>query len=440
MKVQKYQVVFALLASTSAVAGLAEHAARTRIAGADVIIYPTSVKDVVTIVGSWPAGDAFADEKSPAIATLTGMMLDKGTIRADKFAIAQQLESVGASISFNVGALTASVHAKCLRKDAPTILRLIAEQLRTPAFPAAEFEKSKKQLAGALKRSLEDTDFRADDAFLRAVFPPGHPNHGVSAEAMLAAIDGASLDAVQAFHRKHYGPSHMTLVIVGDLDLPNIQSQLRKDLAGWSGGVPVLSADQAKPAAAPRVESIDMADKTSVSIILGQPSGTRYSDPDSISLRVGTAILGSGFTGRLMKVVRDQEGLTYGINAHMDNDTYTDGDWRVGASFAPELLDKGVASTRRELERWWKEGVTEAELEARKTDLIGSYKVGLATTDGLASFLLRTIQRGKPLTWLDDYPKAIDALTLEQVNGAIRKYLNPDKMVLIEAGSVAGAK
>jgi zinc protease len=179
-----------------------------------------------------------------------------------------------------------------------------------------------------------------------------------------------------------------------------------------------------------------MADKTSVSIILGQPSGVRYIDADTMAMRMGAAILGSGFTGRLMKIVRDQEGLTYGIGSYMDNDIFTDGDWRIYASFAPELLDKGVTSTRRELTRWWEKGVTKEELEARKADLIGSYKVGLATTDGLASFLLRTVQRGKPLSWLDEYPKAISALTLEQVNGALRKYLNPDKMVLIEAGTL----
>jgi zinc protease len=440
MKFRNTLLGFLLLASAAAFGGMAEKVVRSHLDGADVIAYPTSIKDVVTITGSLPAGDAFADQKNPAVATLAGMMLDKGTVKSDKFAIAQQLESVGATISFNVGTQTLGISAKCLRKDAPNILHLIVEQLRTPAFPAEEFAKAKKQLAGALKRSLEDTDFRADDAFSRAVYPVGHPNHPISAEAMLAAIDGTKLEDVKTFHKKYYGPAHLTLVMVGDFDLPKIQAQLRKDLAGWSGGVPVLSADKAKPVAAPGAETINMADKTSVSIILGQVSGLRYSDADFIALRTGTAILGIGFTGRLMQIVRDREGLTYDIYAVMDNDTYTDGDWRVGASFAPEFLDKGVASTRRELERWWKDGATREELESRKTDLIGSYKVSLATTDGLAGFILRTVQRGKPLSWLDDYPKAINALTLEQVNAAIRKYLNPDKMVLVEAGTLPKPK
>jgi zinc protease len=183
-------------------------------------------------------------------------------------------------------------------------------------------------------------------------------------------------------------------------------------------------------------ETIQMPDKTSVSVVIGQPSGIRYRDDDALALRMATAILGSGFTGRLMKTVRDGEGLTYGIGAYLDNDVYADGDWRIVASFAPELTEQGVGSTRRELMRWWQDGVTAEELAARKADLVGSYKVGLATTGGLAGFLLRTVQRGKPLSWLDDYPKALNALTLEQVNGAIRRHLDPARMVVVEAGTL----
>ena len=402
MKTQGFLIGSLLLVSASAVGGIADKVIRSRIDGVDLIASPTAVKDVVTIYGSMPAGDAFAGTGNLAVPTLTAMMLDKGTTSSDKFAIAQRLESVGAHISFSVSEQTLDIQAKCLRKDAPTIVHLIIEQMRSPAFSADEFEKARIQLTGAIRRSLEDTDTRADIAFSRAVFPSGHPNRMAAAEDLLAAIERATLADVKAFHAKYYGPAHVTFAIAGDLDLKPIQAQLRKDLEGWHGGVPALSAPQAAPPDAAVTEPINMADKTSVSVFIGQASGLRYSDSDALALRVGAAVLGSGFTGRLMHVVRDQEGLTYGIYAAVDNDTYTDGDWRVGASFAPELLDKGVASTRREVERWWREGVTQEELTARKRDLIGSYKVSLATTDGLARALLRTVQRGKPLSWPDD--------------------------------------
>src|ERR1051325_58006 len=99
-----------------------------------------------------------------------------------------------------------------------------------------------------------------------------------------------------------------------------------------------------------------MADKTNISVIWGQATGLRYSDPDALALRVGTNVLGSGFSARLMANVRDKEGLTYGIGSYVSGDTYNDGDWRISANFAPALLDKGLASAKRQLDAGYKDG------------------------------------------------------------------------------------
>jgi zinc protease len=88
------------------------------------------------------------------------------------------------------------------------------------------------------------------------------------------------------------------------------------------------------------------------------------------------------------------------------------------------------------LESWWKDGVTDDELAARKQGLIGGYFVGLSTTGGLANTILTTIQRGYDLSWLDGYPEAVRAVSREDVNRAIRSHLDPSTMVLVEAGSV----
>jgi zinc protease len=137
-----------------------------------------------------------------------------------------------------------------------------------------------------------------------------------------------------------------------------------------------------------------------------------------------------------MANVRDKEGLTYGIGAGLADDAFADGAWQITANFAPDLLEKGMASTKRELDAWHSQGVTAAELERVKSNLIGTFKVGLATTDGLSNALLNAIHRGYDVTWLDEYPKRIAALSLQEVNGAIKKHLRPDKMTLIKAGDV----
>jgi zinc protease len=308
-----------------------------------------------------------------------------------------------------------------------------------PALQLQEFNKAKQQFIGALEASAQNTEARAQEAFGRAAFPEHHPNRPHTVAEYEAAAKSAGLDEIKAFHAKYYGPAHMTLIVVGDVVAADTEAEIGKAFTGWTGG-----QDYVRPAApavlmAAREVSVPLADKPSVSVIIGQPTGLRYKDPDALALRVGTAILGSGFTGRLMGIVRDKEGLTYNIGAAVSEDSIVDGSWYISASFAPALLQKGIASTRRELDRWWKDGVTEQELTARKQGLVGSYLVGLSTTGGLANAILTDVQRGYDVNRVADYPGVVKALTREEINNAIKKHLNPGDMVTVEAGSVAAA-
>jgi zinc protease len=426
-----------LFVSGAAAANMAEQSRRAQIAGIDLITYHTDVKDVVVIVGSLPAGDAMAEPGNIAIPTLAGMMLDRGTKTLDKFAIAEQLDNVGAEIAFAVSTQSLEIRAKCLKKDLPLVIGLIAAELRSAALQLQEFNKAKQQFIGALEASAQNTEARAREAFGRAAFPQGHPNWPHAVSDYEVAAKSATLDELKAFYGKYYGPAHMTLVLVGDVAAPETQAEISKAFSGWTGGQDfVRPAKPAAPATAREV-SVPLADKPSVSMILGQPTGLRYKDPDALALRVGTAILGRGFTGRLMGTVRDKEGLTYNIGAAVAEDSIVDGSWDISASFAPALLDKGIAATRRELGKWWKEGVTDQELAARKQGLVGGYLVGLSTTAGLANTILTNAQRGYDVSWLDGYSEAVNALTRDQVNSAIKNHLNPSAMVLVEAGSVA---
>jgi len=429
------------LSAATASAQVAKNAVRDNVGGIDLVVLKTGVSDVVTLRGSLAAGDSLSPDTNPALADLTGGMLDKGTTRQDKFAIAQLLGSVGATISFSTGPSTLNLNAKCLRADLPLVIGLIAEQLRSPAFSAEEFAKLKKQFAGNYRRSLDDTDFRADDAYTRAVYPVGHPNRQSASAAILASAEQATLDEVKAFHAKYYGPTTLRLVLVGDIDAASAKAEVTKVFAGWTGGVrpPTPAPAKAGGVDAARDQNVMMPEKTNVSIIWGQATGLRYGDTDTLALRVGTAALGSGFTGRLMANVRDKEGLTYGIGSYVAGDTFVDGDWRISGNFSPDLLEKGIASTKRQLTEWYTKGITDAELASKKTGLAGTYKVALSTTAGMAGTILATLNRDLALSFIDQYPSRVAALTKDQVNGAIKKHLDPEKMVLIKAGTVPGA-
>ena len=423
----------------SSPAEIAPKVRRRVIAGLDVVTLATAIQDVVTIRGVVPAGDVFNPPTNSAIADLTAGMLDKGTVKRDKFAVAEILEQAGATLNFGTGTHMLNFSAKCLRKDLPAVIELWAEQLRTPRFDPEEFAKLRKQFVGRHRRNMEDTDFRAEGTFARAIFPPGHPNRPPTDEKYLADIESATLDQLKSFHASHYGPMSARLIAVGDVDDNAIDQALNQALRGWSGGRPLPKATQATAITAPRIERVNMPGKTSVTFVIGQPSGLRHGDPSYQPMHFATAVFGSGFfSARLPDIIRNREGLTYGIGAALHSDTYADGAWSIQGTFAPELLEKGTASTLRELRRFAQDGLTADELKTFKVTLTGSHKVSLATTGGLASALLNALQRGYGPEWVDEFPRRVDALTLEEVNRSIKQFIDPSKMVTVLAGSLLG--
>ncbi len=440
MRLSFATVSMALLIPALAFASVVERVQRKTIDGIDVIGYPMGVKDVVTVVGALPAGDvlAAANHDNVAAATLTALMLDRGTAKHDKFAIASKLESVGASVHFSVQDQTLEVRARCLKSDLPLLIGLIAEQLRSPAFSQSEFDKARQQLIGRLQNAMDDVQQRSAETFKRGVFPPGHLNHPASIDEGLTAAQKLTLDEVKAFHRKYYGPDHMTLVLVGDVDMARVDGMVAGAFRGWKGGVAYARDVRSPGGSEPRHHSVDVEipGKMSTILTIGQATGLRSTDPDALALQVATAVLGNPFTGRLMDTVRRKEGLTYGIDARLADDTFSDGSWQITGTFAPGLLNQGERSAQRELRRWWADGVTDQELAARKTNLIGTYRVDLSDTTGMAHALLNAVLQGRDVTWLDQYPLAIDALTVQQVNTAIKRHLDPEMMLVVKTGTL----
>lgn len=429
-------VIAAMMVTHAASAGIAERAIRKNVAGIDVVVYPTAVKDVVSILGSLQVGGGLVAGQNPVVAEVTGSLLTEGTVRQDKFAIANQLESVAASVRFQPNDPRVMVMGRALKKDLPLVIGLLAEQLRTPAFSEEEFLKTKEQIVAQLRSALDEPEVHATEALSAAIYPAGHPNRLVPVQERLAALERLTVAEVRAFHKKYYGPKGMRLVFVGDVDASLIYAQITKAFGGWSGGFEVSRSVQPPSSPAKNELSVVLPGKSSAAVLLAQRTGLREMDADALALDVGTAILGSGFSGRLMSTVRYKEGLTYGIGADLKDHTFVDGTWFVFSSFNPALLDKGVASIRREVQRWWQDGVTAEELAARKASMIGRYQTAFGNTFSIAGQIVETLDRGRGLDWLDQYPKAIQALTLEQVNGAIRKHLDPKKMVLVKAGTL----
>jgi zinc protease len=404
---------------------------RTNVGGADVLVCRSAAKDIACVRVSLPVGGA--KEENQALAHLTFDMTERGTTKHDKFEIAAKLEGAGVDVESHITPETVELTAKCLSRDLPMVLDLLAEEWRMPAFKPEEFKKAKLDLLSSLQQVLEDTNEQAAIAFSRATRTPGDPLRRATVDELTAAAKKATLDAVKVFHANHYGPRGMRLVVVGDVDPTAVQKHITKLLETWKP----QPAEPVRPVAPMKVAStvkVPMPDKASVSVLLGQPTGLQAGDADWLALRLGNDALGFGFTSRLIGNVRDREGLTYHIGSLISEDSNRPGMWSVKASFAPSMLERGIASVRREVEQWCRDGITKDELEFRKTAMAGEYTVGLETTTGLAEQILLCVRRGFDLKWLDEYPTKVNALTLDQVNRVIKAQLDPKTMVLVEAG------
>jgi len=169
---------------------------------------------------------------------------------------------------------------------------------------------------------------------------------------------------------------------------------------------------------------------------IGQYTGIKRSDKDYLPFYIGTNILGGGFSGRLMMTVRDNDGLTYSIRPSHSGDIYSGGHWSVNASFNPTLFQKGLDATMVQIKKWADEGITAKELTTIKAKLTGSFKVGLSTTSGLAGSLLSFVDRGLEPSYIDQYPKDIEAVTIDQVNNVIKKHIDLNKLIIIKSGSL----
>jgi zinc protease len=422
--------------TTEPLVDFSSHMQRATVGGIELIGIDMPISDVVSFVGSFAAGETLSPADAPTLAGLTASMLDKGTKRNDRFAIAERLDTLGANISFNASAHSLEFSGKFLRADAGAIMGLLAEQLREPAFDAEVLENLKSRQTAGFLQAIDNPDYRADAQVSRLLYPHDHPNYTDEIEVLLEDLKSTTVEDIAQFHADHYGPKSMRLVFAGDIDFEQLTAAVEFAFDGWSGGVDYRSEQPAQLTNGQQSKRIYITDKKSVAVRYAQNTGIQRTDDDYIPFMLGNYILGGSFNSRLMQEVRKKQGLTYSIRSTHSGDILTPGNWNLSASFSPALLDQGLEATESIFTDWYEQGINEDEARKAIETLSGSYLVGLSTTGSVAGQVLSFMQRGLPPEYIDEYPKRLQSVTAEQVNSTIRKHLKPELNTLVIAGSL----
>jgi len=413
--------------------------------GARLLLLPRHHNPTVHLYGSLLAGHALVEQARWTAASVLPEMLERGTARFDRMAMARTLEDRGIELavsgeSFNP--LEVFCTGRCLARHTDLMLDLLAEMLRRPTFPPDELEKVRILRLGELSQAQEDTFLRGYEVFSRLIYPPGHPHHRRPFDERRAGLESLTRDDLVATHAELYGPASLVLAMVGDFDPGAVTARLRGVLEGWCAGV-AHPPDVARlgPADCSGGEGREsMPDKPNLDVILGHGGGLRRLDDDFLAAVLGNSVLGhSTLSSRLGRRLRDREGLTYGVISRFFGASLVDGPWAVTFSVAPANLERALAAVREEIARLLGEGPDEAELADERAAMAGSYRVALATPGGIARELARVTRHGLPPAEVDRLPEAVLATPMAAVRDALRRHIDPSRLSLAVAGELEPA-
>jgi zinc protease len=406
--------------------------------GAVLLVLENRATPTVSVCGSLRAGSYFEPRERPGLARVTAEMLKRGTRRRSKLELAGALEGVGADIEFDADAFAVRVSARSLAQDFPALVSLLAEMLREPSFPADELEKLKQQTVASLREQQSDTRWRAYERLTQVVFDEAHPFYAHAGERLVESVGSITVEDVRGFYERTYGGRTLILSVAGDVRAGEATALVREALNDFGGpeDAEVAVVDPA-PQEGGRREVVLVKDKANADVLLGSAAPLRRDAADYYAALLANRALGeSTLSSRLGLRVRDAEGLTYGIASRFRAPTLAAGPWYITVSVSPGNVERAIASTLEVLREYVREGIRADELEDEKSSAIGSFKVSLSTNAGLAAALWNAEFYGLGPDYVERYPELVRAVTVEEVNAAIRKYFRPDHLTIVVAGDI----
>jgi zinc protease len=389
----------------------------------------------------------FADEKSAfgrqIDGQLTGAMLMRGTAKKNRQELEDALDKLRARISVGGSETGASVSGKTFRKELPDTLRLVAQVLREPSFPANELETLKRERA----TDLEDSRLEPQSVAVRASrregnpYPVGDPRYAPTLDEELAWAKPVTTDTLRKFHGQFYGASNAELAIVGDFDEPAMRALVDELFGSWKSPAAYARVPDPPVAKKPFALKFDVTDKANAFLIGREALPLNDLSPDYPAMLVANFILGDSPTSRLWERLRQKDGLSYGVGSQFAPSSFeANSRFVVYAIFAPENLERVRRGLAEEMAAALKDGFTDAEVKTAKEAVMQQRRLGRNEDGGVAGALANQSYLGRTWSTSGRIDVAIEKLTTADVNAVLRKYLKPDDLGYAFAGDFAKKK
>jgi zinc protease len=359
----------------------------------------------------------------------TAAVLREGTKTRTSKQIAEQVDSLGASLSANSGPSSqdSRVLASGLTDNFDQIIELFADVILNPSFTADELNKFRTRALAQLRLQRSNPGFLANEMFAKVIYGM-HPAARVSLTA--DEIQKLTPEVLQRFHAAHYKPNNAIFAIVGDVKPAEIVATLERTFGSWQrGDVPPSSIPKVSENAAAKVYLINRVPSVQTNLVLGNLSIER-TDPDYFALEVMNQVVGGGSSARLFLNLREDKGYTYGAYSGFSALKYR-GTFRATTEVRTEVTKGSMDELMYEIKRIRYEKVAPEEFERAKRRIIGGFALQLESPQALLNNIITQKLYGLPADCWDTYTEKIASVTADDVQRVARKYLSRLQIVAV---------
>ena len=391
--------------------------------GVKVFLVQGIQQNVVKIEVVFDAGKWY--EPKIGLSHFTATLLEKGTSTKTAEEIANTLDYYGASLEIQAGFDFVSVSLYALMTQWKNVFPVFLEIVREPSFPEKEWNLTKEIFLQNLKVNNEKTSYRASALIRAAVFGEGHPyGSSIEEENVRSIIPSDFHDFFKTSFNIHsiYGVGNFTVAEIESMK-QGFQSLPKRTSPSAHPGLP--------PGSAP-AQYIKKEGSSQSSIRLGKRSILKK-DPDYFDLQIFNHVLGGFFGSRLMKNIREEKGLTYGIYSSLST-FIQDGFFVIGADVNKVNLEFAIKEIRNEVRNLRDHPIGEQELGLAKNHFIGSLQADMANLFSVIEKIKNIQLHQLPQSYYQDLFNRIDRAGPDDILRIAGKYFQEETLIEVAVG------
>lgn len=375
-------------------------------------------------------GLIFEGDKA-GVTSLTGSVLGSGTTSISKDDFNDQIDFLGANVSFSSQGAT----MRSLSKYFPKVLGLMADGALNPVFSQKEFDSEKTKLLEGLKFGENDVASIARKVQGALTYGKNHPKGEF---ATPKSVKSVTLNDVKNFYNTYYKPNNAYLVVIGDVKFDDVKKLVTDKFSNWKKGtIPNYTVPKVTNPAKTEIDFVDMPNAVQSNISVTNTNYLKKADADYFAALLTNKILGGGSDARLFNNLREGHGFTYGAYSRLGNDHETASRFNAFAKVRNAVTDSSVVEFINEIKRIRTELVSPEELKTAKAAYTGNFVRALEKPETAARYALNIETENLPKDYYENYLKNINTVTAEDVKNAANKYLKLDNARIIVVGKAS---